>query len=371
MSYYTIYDWMSKDLELKGNNLLTYAVIYGFSHDGAGECYGSLTYLSDLINCTKQTIVNVLKALEKKNLIIKYQTRDADGGLRNHYKANLDLLISKKIQENSKQAEEPKNFTQSDKIFECPPVKKFECPSQKTRPNSNNRYYNSGFIEREETQTPPKEHTNKKEIYGDFNNVYLSRKEYDKLYQLFGEQFGFSLANFSGFMEYSGKHYYNHFARLLQWCKEDVMRNKKSYDYKKAKKPEEQNEYAEFVNNWNDDKSDEYACFFNHFDEEAELNNSTTSQPITDKSENTDNDNEKSDDSFYKETRELFPETKDLTNAEIDIWCENYKNYTKESEREEKEKNKLKKSSVDYESLPPDLCKLARAYAEKKPIFIN
>ena len=46
MAYIAIQDWMISDLQLKGNELLTYALIYGFSQDGESEFKGSLKYLS-------------------------------------------------------------------------------------------------------------------------------------------------------------------------------------------------------------------------------------------------------------------------------------------------------------------------------------
>ena len=44
MAYIVIQDWMISDLQLKGNELLTYALIYGFSQDGESEFKGSLKY---------------------------------------------------------------------------------------------------------------------------------------------------------------------------------------------------------------------------------------------------------------------------------------------------------------------------------------
>ena len=58
MAYIVIQDWMISDLQLKGNELLTYALIYGFSQDGESEFKGSLKYISEFLgvkkNCTKK-----------------------------------------------------------------------------------------------------------------------------------------------------------------------------------------------------------------------------------------------------------------------------------------------------------------------------
>lgn len=64
-------DIMLKGLKLKSNELLVYAIIYGFSKDGQGCFYGSISYLAETINVSKNTIQNILKSLVDKKLIIK------------------------------------------------------------------------------------------------------------------------------------------------------------------------------------------------------------------------------------------------------------------------------------------------------------
>lgn len=70
-SFITIQAFMLNDLQLKGNELLIYAIIWGFSQDGESEFTGSLQYLADWCNTSKQTVISVLKSLCEKQLIIK------------------------------------------------------------------------------------------------------------------------------------------------------------------------------------------------------------------------------------------------------------------------------------------------------------
>lgn len=70
-NYIMISGWMIKELDLKGSELLVYAIIYGFSQDGINKFEGSRQYLADWCNCTKQGIDRVLKNLLKKKLITK------------------------------------------------------------------------------------------------------------------------------------------------------------------------------------------------------------------------------------------------------------------------------------------------------------
>lgn len=73
-SFITIQAFMVNDLQLKGNELLIYAIIHGFSQDGQSEFTGSLQYLADWTNSTKQGVMKALKSLMEKQLILKNET---------------------------------------------------------------------------------------------------------------------------------------------------------------------------------------------------------------------------------------------------------------------------------------------------------
>ncbi len=60
---------MINDLELKGNELLIYAIIYGFSQDGNQHFTGSLQYLADWTRSSKQGVAKALKSLVEKGYI--------------------------------------------------------------------------------------------------------------------------------------------------------------------------------------------------------------------------------------------------------------------------------------------------------------
>lgn len=70
-SYILIQSWMIKDLELKGNELLIYAIIYGFSQADGTAFTGSLQYLADWTNSTKQGVIKNLKSLMEKGFVKK------------------------------------------------------------------------------------------------------------------------------------------------------------------------------------------------------------------------------------------------------------------------------------------------------------
>lgn len=70
-NYITIQGFMLTDLKLKGNELLIYACIYGFSQAENQVFNGSLQYLADWTNSTKQGVIKCLKSLEEKKFIVK------------------------------------------------------------------------------------------------------------------------------------------------------------------------------------------------------------------------------------------------------------------------------------------------------------
>ena len=70
-NFIAIQGWMVTELGLKGNSLLIYAIIYGFSQDGEQVFNGSLQYLADWTNSSKQSVINCLKKLVDDGLLGK------------------------------------------------------------------------------------------------------------------------------------------------------------------------------------------------------------------------------------------------------------------------------------------------------------
>ena len=70
-NFLTIQGWMVTELNLKGNELLIYACIYGFSQIEDQWFTGSRQYLADWTNSTKQGVQKCLKSLIEKGLLEK------------------------------------------------------------------------------------------------------------------------------------------------------------------------------------------------------------------------------------------------------------------------------------------------------------
>ena len=73
LGYIVILPWMREELDLKGNELLVYALIHGFSQEAQGCFFGSLNYICRACGCTIPTTVEVLKKLQKRGLIHKIE----------------------------------------------------------------------------------------------------------------------------------------------------------------------------------------------------------------------------------------------------------------------------------------------------------
>lgn len=70
-NFIVIQGYMLNEMKLKGNELLVYAIINGFSQEEHQVFSGSLQYLADWTNSTKQGIMKNLKSLVEKGYIGK------------------------------------------------------------------------------------------------------------------------------------------------------------------------------------------------------------------------------------------------------------------------------------------------------------
>ncbi len=92
--YYIIHGWMQnkEGLGLKRLELYLYAIIYGYSKDGNNSMFASTTYLADMLNTTQPKIVEALKKLTEKNLIIKETVTNNGFVLGCKYIVNFDMI---------------------------------------------------------------------------------------------------------------------------------------------------------------------------------------------------------------------------------------------------------------------------------------
>lgn len=99
-NYVVIQGWMCNELDLSGNELLIFAMIYGFSQDGESSFNGSRTYIANTFNISKPTVDKSLKSLIDKGLIEK-TTKIINGVKLNRYK--VPVVVVKNLYRGSKE----------------------------------------------------------------------------------------------------------------------------------------------------------------------------------------------------------------------------------------------------------------------------
>jgi uncharacterized phage protein (TIGR02220 family) len=94
-NYINIQGFMVTKLGLKGNELLIYAIIYGFSQTEDQVFNGSLQYLADWTNSTKQGVTKNLKSLVDKGYIVKEDKYINSVKFCEYYTTKLDTVLNK------------------------------------------------------------------------------------------------------------------------------------------------------------------------------------------------------------------------------------------------------------------------------------
>lgn len=208
-NFIVIQSFMRKQLNLKGNELLVFACIYGFSQAEDQKFSGSIQYIADWIGCnSKNTVVNCLKSLVERNLIIK-EDKVVNNVKFCEYQANLEYI---------------KN---------C-----YTTPNNDTDISKNG----AGGISKNGMGGISKNGTNKinnnipnninKNKYGQFQNVLLTNEELEKLKSRFPDWHA-RIEKLSLYIESKGAKYKSHYATILNWANSEVKKNgsnKKSND---------------------------------------------------------------------------------------------------------------------------------------------
>ena len=90
-NFVTIQGWMITELGLTGNDLLIYAIIFGFSQDGDSIFSGNRAYLAEWCTASISTVKRSLKNLRERGLIEQvYHSADNS---EVYYKAYIDPRV--------------------------------------------------------------------------------------------------------------------------------------------------------------------------------------------------------------------------------------------------------------------------------------
>ena len=88
---------MVRDLCLKGNELLVFAIIYGFCQDNSARYTRSMQYLADWCNSSKESIRKVLISLVEKKLLEKFDKYDDNNVKVVEYATKLHGVCNKVV----------------------------------------------------------------------------------------------------------------------------------------------------------------------------------------------------------------------------------------------------------------------------------
>jgi hypothetical protein len=114
--FLNIQGWMINELNLKGSELIIYALIYGFTKDGVSEFRGSRQYMADWTSSSVRSVQNVVNSLVNKGMIEKNNHINKYGSLgTSGYKAinvpklssEKNSLVEKKVHEGSEKSSSP------------------------------------------------------------------------------------------------------------------------------------------------------------------------------------------------------------------------------------------------------------------------
>ena len=224
-AYYTVQGWMVSELGLKGNALAVYAIIYGFSQDGASEYAGSSRYLCEWLGCSKRTILTVLADLTEQGHLEK-KTLIKNGITFCNY------VAVRKGQETMQEGGEiispvVKNLHQGGEKISPGVVKNLHQGGENSSPHitrDNNRYI-SKEIKKEEPAAPsPSSDGEEKPVkhkYGEYNNVLLTDKELAKLKAEYPTDWEIRIERLSEYIASKGAKYKSHYATIRAWANRD------------------------------------------------------------------------------------------------------------------------------------------------------
>jgi hypothetical protein len=219
---------MLSELGLKGNALAVYAIIYGFSQDGASEYSGSSRYLCEWLGCSKKTILSALAYLTEQGHLEK-KTVIKNGVTYCNYVAVR--TAQKPSQEGGvKITPGEKNLHQGGVKTTPPPEKNLHQGGEEITPH--NTRDNNNYIEKEINKAPaeppappaPLVEDGKKPVkhkYGEYQNVLLTDEEYAKLQQIFPHDLQTRIERLSEYIASKGAKYKSHYATIRSWANRD------------------------------------------------------------------------------------------------------------------------------------------------------
>lgn len=164
--FIVIQKFMLDELHLKGNELIVYAIIYGFSQDGETRFKGSQEYIANWCGISVRQVRTILNTLEEKGLINKIEY------ITNKAKYNSYAVVNKEVEEKTSDSSIGNNFLDYGK----------KLPQVEEKTSDNNIVDNIDYNINNKVAEPRKK-------FGNYGRVLLTLKQYDKLVEEYGKDF--------------------------------------------------------------------------------------------------------------------------------------------------------------------------------------
>lgn len=220
-NFISIQGWMLK-LGIKGNALIAFACIYGFSQDGKSEFRGSAQYIADWCGISRTAAFSVLKSLVDKNLIIKNEIIDNGVKLCN-YRHNIN---------GGKET--------------CQDIKKLDRGGQETYTGGSQETCHHTIYSYDKdtivaSHKPKKQKQDKGEYkpYGEYRNVFFYDCEYELLVKKEGKEVIDKAIEIVDLYLYNNpdKHYTDFNRVFNKWALEDARKRLMQQSYSKPLTP--------------------------------------------------------------------------------------------------------------------------------------
>ena len=196
-NYVVIQGFMVNEMKLKGNELLVYAIIYGFSQEEGQVFSGSLQYLADWTNSSKQGVSKNLKSLVEKGYLGKNDKYINGVKFCEYYATKFNGVCNSVVQ----------GIQQS----LIPPIQQ-SLTNNIDLDNIDNNINNKKENKKEKSYLSP---------LGEFNNVLLTQEELDKLKENI-VNWKDRIDDLSIYLENNPKKKYaSHYATILTWYRRD------------------------------------------------------------------------------------------------------------------------------------------------------
>lgn len=217
-NYIVIQGFMITDLGLKGNELLIYAIIYGFSQTENQWFTGSRQYLANWTNSTLRGVQKCLNSMTDKGLLekrdkvinnIKYCEYRALNPCREQ-----SSLVGNKVHGGREQS----SLGVGNKV----PWGGEQSSPNNIENNINNNIKNIYIPDSEEKNTKSKKPPKHK--YGEYAHVLLSDDEYKKLCTQYGEELTLkSIKYLDEYIEMKGYKAKSHYLCMKKWVFDAVL----------------------------------------------------------------------------------------------------------------------------------------------------